>query len=146
MRHEFRVYGKIRGQARPRVTRNGKHTYKVKEDVNWERKIREAFINSGGRSFGNAPIALAVISHRALPKSTPKKITQQSDVCKPDASNILKSVEDALNGIAYHDDRQIVCPIPLKMPRKREELEFLDIIITDEITEEMLEASIRGIL
>lgn len=146
MRHEFKVYGKIRGQARPRVTHNGKHTYKPKEDVNWERKIREAYVNSGGVYFGNSAVAVAVISHRTLPKSTPKKIEKQSDLCVPDASNILKSVEDALNGLAYKDDRQIVCAIPLKMPRKRQEVEFLDIIITDEITEEMLEKSIRGLL
>jgi Holliday junction resolvase RusA-like endonuclease len=36
---------------------------------------------------------------------------------KPDASNILKLVEDALNGIAYKDDSQIVASIPLKAPR-----------------------------
>ena len=34
-----------------------------------------------------------------------------------DASNILKLVEDALNGIAYKDDSQIVAGLPLKAPR-----------------------------
>jgi len=32
----------------------------------------------------------------------------------PDASNILKLVEDALNGIAYEDDKQVVMPIVIK--------------------------------
>ena len=27
---------------------------------------------------------------------------------KPDADNIIKVVQDALNGVAYHDDKQVM--------------------------------------
>lgn len=143
MIHRFNVYGKVRGQARPRVKKNGKGVYKPKTDRNWEKKIKEAYINSGGGYFGEKPVALAVISYRELPKSRPKKITEESDILKPDASNILKSVEDALNKIAYKDDKQIIFAVPLKAKRKRGRKEHLEIIISDEFDEETLENWVR---
>lgn len=146
MRHEFTVYGIVRGQGRPRVDYKRKRTYKPKQDKQYERKIKEAYINSNGGHFGNKPLAMVVISHRELPKSKPKRITEEHDTLTPDASNILKSVEDALNKIAYDDDSQIVCPIPLKMPRRRGEPSYIEVIISDEIDEYELERQIKELL
>lgn len=146
MIHEFRVYGEVRGQGRPRVHPSGKWLYKDKRDVEAERRIKDEYINSGGGHFGSKPLMMIVISHRQLPVSKPKKITRESDTLKPDATNICKSVEDALNGIAYYDDSQIVLPITLKSQRERIEMEYTDIIISDEIDEDLLEAKVMGLL
>lgn len=136
MIHAFRVYGEVRGQGRPKVDFLRRRVYKPKKDKVAEAKIKSEFINSGGQHFGNKPLLMLVVSHRALPKSRPKSVQWEHDSMKPDASNILKLVEDALNGIAYDDDSQIVCAIPLKMPRERHELgDFTDILITDEFNE-----------
>lgn len=129
-RHAFRVYEKVRGQARARSTRRGIH-YKPATDRAYERAIREAYINSGGPNFGAAPLSVEVIAHRALPGSYPKRITSEMDVHKPDASNILKSVEDALNGIAYRDDAQLVDVRCAKAPRVRLVQEYLEITIEE---------------
>jgi Holliday junction resolvase RusA-like endonuclease len=49
-----------------------------------------------------------------IPKSSTKKRLEAIDngsekpTKKPDASNILKSVEDGMNGVVYHDDSQII--------------------------------------
>ncbi len=40
------------------------------------------------------------------PKSAPKRVAMPAK--KPDASKLLRSVEDALTGIIWHDDAQIV--------------------------------------
>lgn len=146
MINEFRVYGEVRGQGRPRVDYNRRRLYKDKRDIKAERRIKDAYINSGGGHFGNKPLMLIVISHRHLPASKPKRITHESDVLRPDGTNVLKSVEDALNGIAWHDDSQIVCPICLKAPRERDSIDYIDIIITDEIDEDLMEAKLRGLL
>lgn len=146
MIHEFKVHGEVRGQARPRIHPSGKYCYKPAEDKRYERKIKEAYINSGGQHFGNKPLMMLVISHRVLPRSKPKSVKSEPDTLKPDASNILKSVEDALNGIAYYDDSQVICAIPLKANRKRYEDDYLEIAITDEIDPEILEAKVRGLI
>lgn len=146
MMHEFRVYGEVRGQGRPRIHPNGRSLYKPPKDKKYERKIKEVYINSGGKNFGKVPLIMVVISHRALPVSRPKRIRSESDTLKPDASNILKAVEDALNGIAYEDDRQIVLAVPLKMPRKRQDTDYIDVIITDDFNEETLENKVRELI
>lgn len=132
MIHSFRVYGDVRGQGRPRMRRNG-HAYKPREDRVWEDKVKEAYINSNGINFGEKPVVMAVYIHRAMPKSRPKYREAEMDVYKPDASNVLKGVEDALNGIAYEDDRQIVGSFVVKCPRVRMDGEYIDVLITDEL-------------
>lgn len=65
-------------------------------------------------------IMMLAIFYRSIPKSWSYKKQAEAlamaimPVSKPDADNYLKSVKDALNGILYRDDSQIVCPIPLK--------------------------------
>ena len=75
------------------------------------------------------PVVLSVISHRHVPVSWPKRRIGEQDTMKPDASNILKLVEDALNGIAYKDDSQIVFGLPGKAPR-RGDFDWLEIEVT----------------
>lgn len=119
MEFSFDVHGKVRGQGRPKVDYNRRRVYKARQDNEWERLIKEAYINGNGPHFGGKPIAMYVTAYRELPASRPKRIRKEADVHKPDASNILKSVEDALNGIAYDDDRQVVSAHVRKMPRER---------------------------
>jgi Holliday junction resolvase RusA-like endonuclease len=126
---KFRVYGQVRGQARPRTSFKNHIVYKRKEDREFENRIKEAYINAGGINFGDKPIKLTVITHRELPQSRPKRIESELDIFKPDASNILKAVEDALNGIAYNDDKQILDSRCIKANRERGS-EFMDIEIS----------------
>jgi Holliday junction resolvase RusA-like endonuclease len=60
------------------------------------------------------PVFLILYIYKKIPSSWPnsKKILARNGhirpTVKPDNSNVLKSVEDAMNKIAYDDDRQIV--------------------------------------
>lgn len=132
MIHKFRVYGTVRGQGRPRFQKFGK-AYKDPKDRKWEKAIKDAYINSNGVHFGSKPLIIAALIHRAMPQSRPKYRESEMDVFKPDADNILKGIEDALNGIAYEDDKQIIAAFPIKMPRVRIDGEYIDVMITDEI-------------
>lgn len=132
MNHRFTVYGKVRGQGRPRMRRNG-HAYKTREDREWEDKVKESYINSNGVHFGSKPLIMAVMVHRAMPQSRPKYRESEIDVFKPDADNIFKGIADALNGIAYEDDRQIIAAFPIKCPRVRQATDYTEVFITDEI-------------
>lgn len=119
MEFTFEVYGKVRGQGRPRSDFKRKRVYKARADREWEESVKEAYINGNGPWFGDRPVSLCVTAHRELPKATPKRIEREADVHRPDASNVLKGVEDALNGIAYVDDCQVVDAHVRKMPRTR---------------------------
>lgn len=60
------------------------------------------------------PVSLSVLIYRKIPKSFSKKKRELikagllRPTTKPDISNILKGVEDALNGVWYADDSQII--------------------------------------
>lgn len=114
------------------MRKNGR-AYKDKKDREWEDSIKSAYINSNGVHFGSKPLIMAAFIHRAMPQSRPKYRESEMDVYKPDASNVLKSLEDALNGIAYDDDKQIIAAFPIKLPRIRQDGEYIDVMITDEI-------------
>ena len=59
-------------------------------------------------------LVLKLKTYRSTPKSFSKKklalIAEDKfrPITKPDASNLVKGVEDAMNGIVYRDDSQIV--------------------------------------
>lgn len=93
--------------------------------------IADRYLAARGTIRANfaGPVLITLVSHRHVPASWPKRRKGEQDTMKPDASNILKLVEDALNGIAYKDDSQIVAAIPLKSPRLGD-FDWLEIEIT----------------
>jgi Holliday junction resolvase RusA-like endonuclease len=62
------------------------------------------------------PVALLVALKFHLPDSISKRERMERlwHTQTPDADNCLKLVKDALNGVAWDDDRQVVMPIPWK--------------------------------
>jgi Holliday junction resolvase RusA-like endonuclease len=52
------------------------------------------------------PVAVFMVFYLERPESVPKK--RREPVVKPDLSKLIRSTEDALTGLMYHDDAQIV--------------------------------------
>ncbi len=101
---KFTVYGKPQGKARPRFTRQG-HAYTPKQTADYEKQIRQAYITAGGEMISDtAPILICITA--CFKKAKSNKMTEPT--LKPDSDNIAKIVCDALNGIAYKDDKQII--------------------------------------
>ena len=116
------VNGKVVGKQRPRVTRHG--TYTPKETKEYEKKIADAWRELGVAPF-EGPVEVTVFVERKMPDSRPKKLLSEPDIYKPDADNILKVVQDALNGVAYLDDKYVVDAFVKKLPRRRKEEDTL---------------------
>lgn len=107
------VYGEPQGKARPRFsTRNGYvQTYTASKTKSYENQIAEAY---KGKIY-DGYISIDIKAYFGIPKSATKKnrlAMLQNEIKpskKPDADNIAKIVLDALNGIAYIDDKQVIC-------------------------------------
>lgn len=113
----FTVWGRVVGSARPRVTKFG--TYIPKSTRQYRDRIKGEFIAAGGMPL-DGPVSVKIDVFRQLPKSRPKGLVLEPDTYKPDVDNIAKNVLDALNGLAWKDDSQVVELIVRKYPRSRE--------------------------
>lgn len=110
----FSVPGKAQSKQRPRVMKTG-FTFTPKETVNAEAFIRALALEAmGGHPPMEGSVKLSIKIYRRIPKSFSKKKKAQAiggvllPVTNPDMSNQIKLIEDAMNGIAYGDDGQIV--------------------------------------
>jgi Holliday junction resolvase RusA-like endonuclease len=73
----------------------------------WERAIQWVVQNEWQGLPLEGPVRLWLVFVFPLPKSAPKRHPPTYKETKPDASKLLRCVEDALTGIAYRDDAQI---------------------------------------
>ena len=103
---------------RPRHMRNG-HTYMPSEYAAYKRRVAEAYLAAGGADMGGSPVAVTIDVMRELPGSRPKRVAAEPDTVRPDVDNIAKGVMDALSGVAYADDSQVVSLSVLKCDRTR---------------------------
>lgn len=113
----FFVPGTPVAKARARHARIGAHvrTYTPAPTVNYEAAVRFAAHEAmAGRDPITEPVHLSLSIYVTPPKSWSGRRQQQAcsgeirATKKPDASNVLKSIEDACNGIVFADDAQIV--------------------------------------
>lgn len=114
-RVEFVVPGDPRGKQRPRLARGGA-TYTPRETVVYEKEVRAAYYRSLGREGyerpHDGPVAVSITAYYGIPKSATKaqreKIARDDrPLKKPDVDNVEKIIMDALNGVAYEDDKQV---------------------------------------
>ena len=111
------VPGQPRGQGRPRFYRRGRGvgTYKPQEDADYAEAIAYQWREAGAVHLDGA-LELTVDAVFARPKGhwrTNGGLNAQGrrkpdHLQKPDLDNIVKSVKDGLNGLAYDDDAQII--------------------------------------
>lgn len=114
---EFIVNGNPVGKQRARTVRNkytGKvHSFTPEKTQNYEDLIRWSFKEAGGEYFGESAVRIDITAYFPIPQSFSKKKRQQALIGvlkptkKPDCDNIIKVVLDALNGVAYQDDKQV---------------------------------------
>lgn len=113
---EFTVYGEPVAQGRPRATtRNGfVQLYDPEKSRDYKDYVRLAAAKHAPPKLLEGPLAVMVIAYRSIPKSFSKKKAAAAEsgvlypTTKPDADNYLKGVKDALKGIMWVDDSQVV--------------------------------------
>ena len=109
-----------RAQKRDRIAAIGGHarSYKDSEQAQYEGKIRALLAQNAPEKPLEGAVNITIVCYLPIPASWSKKkraaalqpIPRASirPTTKPDCSNLVKNVEDVMNGIVYQDDRQIV--------------------------------------
>ena len=99
---------------RPRFNSKTKAVFEKAEVKEYKAKIIEAFEESGGKVYErDVPLRMSVVVYMRVPRSASFKkqidlIENHRPTKRPDTDNFYKVIADALNGIAYYDDSQIV--------------------------------------
>lgn len=115
----FEIPGEPMGKARPRVVDG--HAYTPSRTKAYEETVRLAYKQAvkdrpDGERFWDedAQLSIQIAAFYQLPKRVSRQMRgamlsgKERPKKKPDLDNVLKIVADALNGLAYHDDSQIV--------------------------------------
>ena len=110
------VLGEPVAQGRPRFSRQGGFVkaYDPAKSRDYKQYIRLVASEDAPETPVTGAVQLSLKIYRAIPKSMPKYKREAALVgvlrptTKPDVSNVLKGVEDALKGLWYVDDSQIV--------------------------------------
>lgn len=117
MQIDFEVLGKVKAKQSCRMTRDGiKYTPPdVKSYANWVRlSFMQKYPDWLPSTFNDTPLMVEIDAYFIIPKSFSKTKKQMASdgfirpTVKPDCDNIAKNINDALNGIVYPDDKQIV--------------------------------------
>jgi len=113
----FKVDGVPVPKGRARYVKRGNfvQAYTPEKTRTYETLIKDVARQAmGGSEPLETPVSLYLYIRVPIPASATKKRLQaiadgsEKPIKKPDASNILKSVEDGMNGVVYKDDSQII--------------------------------------
>ena len=138
-RVKFTVPGPPKGKARARTvrTKGGQaFSYTPEGTVLYENLVKVSYRQEREESFQDGePLQMHIKAFYGIPKSATKKKRQQMSTGrllptkKPDIDNIAKCILDALNGVAFHDDTQVVRLMMEKVydERPRVEVEIKEI-------------------
>jgi Holliday junction resolvase RusA-like endonuclease len=130
----YSVEGDPVGKQRPRFSRG--RTYTPKKTVDYESLIASKASQAMGSSEPlQTPVAIFIWISHAIPASYSKK---RKEAClnglewpkKPDLDNVAKVFLDAMNGIVYKDDVQVV---KLRVSKRYDTDSGVDVLVREEL-------------
>ena len=134
---KFTVYGNPTAKGRPRFSVRGKfvRAYTPEKTAKAENNLRAQALAYKPAQPLETPLFVGIKVFRAIPKSMPKKRIEMAEkgslrpITKPDVDNYQKLIYDALNGIFWRDDNQIVESMTAKFysAAPRVEIEIMEI-------------------
>ena len=115
----FVIPGSPIGQGRPKFSTINGHpkAYDPEKSRNYKAYVRmlaTQAMKETGFEMIDGPCAVLINAFFEVPKSKSKRFREaalkgtERPTKKPDADNIVKAIQDALNGLAYKDDAYIV--------------------------------------
>ena len=108
---QITIPGKPKGKDRPRFYKG--HAVTSASTRAYERKVKSIYKKETSITFHGAVI-VSIKAFYQIPKNTPKAVKkmmldgERLPCVRPDIDNLPKIILDALNGVAYDDDKQVV--------------------------------------
>ena len=108
----FLIKGDPVAKGRPRFS--GYHAYTPKKTRDYEALVKQSYMGQCGNVITEKDVKITIIAYFSIPKSKSKKVKEQMATGeirpskKPDIDNVMKSILDGLNGVAFVDDKQVV--------------------------------------
>jgi Holliday junction resolvase RusA-like endonuclease len=130
----YSVEGNPVGKQRPRFSRG--RTYTPKKTVDYERLIAAKALSAMAPTLPvQTPVAIFIWINHAIPASYSKK---RKEAClnglefpkKPDLDNVAKLYLDAMNGIVYKDDVQV---IKLRVSKRYDTVASVHVLVREEL-------------
>ena len=108
---DFFIEGLPVAQGRPRFSTRGGYArvYDPEKSRVWKKYVETLAVSHmkrHGLKMLDGALTAEILFYLPRPKSLPKKVKHH--VKKPDLTNLVKGIEDALNGVCYKDDSQII--------------------------------------
>lgn len=137
---EFTVAGEPVAQGRPRFSTRGSFVKaydpaKSKDYKAYVKLVAAAAMNERSLKPFDGAISVDIKAFVSVPKSKSKKFREAALICeirptkKPDCDNIAKILLDAMTGIVYEDDKQIV---KLSVEKYYDEVPRVEVAIINE--------------
>lgn len=113
----FTILGNPRGQGRPKATIRGRHAgvYETAKDKMYKENIAAQVVQQKPQYIEGQPIILKALFYLPRPQyhfnvkgEVKERFRCTLPTGKPDLSNLIKAVEDSLNGIVWSDD-SLIC-------------------------------------
>ena len=135
----YTVYGEPVGKGRPRFVRRGNftQTYTPAKTKSYEDEIKMfAKAAMGATEPLETPVEVFLYIRNSVPESYSKKRTeaclsgQEKPTKKPDLDNVAKAYLDAMNGVVYKDDCQI---ISLHVTKVYAEIAAVEVLVKEHV-------------
>ncbi|MCL4440444.1 MAG: RusA family crossover junction endodeoxyribonuclease [Firmicutes bacterium] len=129
----FTVYGEPVAQGRPRASTFGGFVkmYDPKKSRDFKDYVKLAASQYAPAKLIEGPVVLQLSIYRPIPKSFSKKKAalaedgQLRPTSKPDVDNYVKGIKDALKGVIWKDDSQVVDLVAGKYYGERPRVEII---------------------
>ena len=116
----FSIPGPPRGKGQTRLSKGG-FEFTPENTLDYENRVKKVCIEKCEQRQANyaGQVAVDITAFYPIPASYTKKKQEQirdgaRPIKKPDLDNIAKIILDALNHVAWQDDKQVVCMILTK--------------------------------
>lgn len=135
----FEIPGQPIGQGRPKFSTINGHAraYDPEKSRNYKAYIRmlaTQAMKDSGFTMIEGPCVLSINAYFEVPKSKSKKFREAAlsgleyPTKKPDLSNIIKGIEDAINNLVYKDD---ACIVSLSVCKFYSDVPRVEVVISE---------------